>query len=417
MIDLKLIRENPDAAKQGLAKKRVPPETINFLLTMDQKRRTLIQEVEALKAARNDANAKIAEAKRKSTSVETIFGEMKTLSQKIDKIDIEVGEVDQKIDSIIVTIPNIPHISVQDGFGEKANKIVKERGKAPHFAFKPKDHLEIASKLGWISFERATKIAGSGFSLFQGEGARLVRALMNFMVDLHTKKHGYKEIWPPAIVNRKSMFGTGQLPKMEEDMYRLAVDDYFLIPTAEVPVTNLHRDEILDERDLPIKYTAYSPCFRREAGSYGKDTRGLSRVHQFDKVELVQFVKPEHSLEALEALVKDAEEVLQLLELPHRVVSLAAGDLSFAAAKCYDLEAYAPGADKWFEVSSCSAFMDFQARRMNIKYKSAQGGKTQYVHTLNGSGVAFARAIICLLENHQQADGSVKMPKALAPYF
>ena len=240
---------------------------------------------------------------------------------------------------------------------------------------------------------------------------------MNLMVDLHAKKHGYQEIWPPALVNRASMTGTGQLPKMEEDMYRLKDDDYFLIPTAEVPVSNIHRDEILEEKNLPIKYTAYSPCFRREAGSYGKDTRGLSRVHQFDKVELVKFVKPGDSLNELELLVKDAEAVLQALELPYRVVLLCAGDLSFAAAKCYDIEVYAPGMDRWFEVSSCSTFSDFQARRMNIKFRSAKTGKTEYVHTLNGSGVAFARTILCLLENHQQADGSVKLPEALKKYW
>lgn len=416
MLDLKFIRENSDAVKQGLAKKRVPPESIDSLLSLDQKRRSLLQEVEGLKASRNQANTKIAEAKRGGGPAEAVLADMRSISQKICKIDSEVGDIYSKIAIIIDNIPNLPHISVHDGFGQNSNKTVRGWGKTPTFGFKPRDHIEISAKLGWISFERASKVTGSGFPLFEGEGARLVRALMNFMVDLHTKKHGYKEIWPPALVNRKSMYGTGQLPKMEEDMYRLAEDDYFLIPTAEVPVTNLHRDDVLDEKQLPVKYTAYSPCFRREAGSYGKDTRGLSRVHQFDKVELVQFVKPEASIDALEGLVKDAEEVLQLLELPYRVVLLAAGDLSFAAAKCYDLEAYAPGTGKWFEVSSCSTFGDFQARRMNIKYKSAQG-KTQYVHTLNGSGVAFARTIICLLENHQQADGSVKMPKALAPYL
>jgi len=328
-----------------------------------------------------------------------------------------VGGIDEEIANIMANVPNIPDKSTPDGFGTKANKLAREWGKTAKLPFKPKDHIELGAKLGWFSFERAAKLTGSGFALFQGQGARLVRALMNMMVDLHAKKHGYQEIWPPALVNRASMTGTGQLPKMEEDMYRLKDEDYFLIPTAEVPVSNIHRDEVLDEKKLPIKYVAYSPCFRREAGSYGKDTRGLSRVHQFDKVELVKFVKPEDSLDELESLVQDAEEVLQLLELPYRVLLLCAGDLSFSAAKCYDIEVHAPGMDKWFEVSSCSTFGDFQARRMNIKYKSAKDGKQNFVHTLNGSGVAFARTILCLLENHQQADGSIKIPDALKKYL
>jgi len=418
MLDLKLIREEPETVKQGLARKGVKPEEINHLLELDSKRRAFLQEVESLKASRNKANDEISKAKKEGKPAESLINEMKTMSHKISDIDSKVVEINNKIGNIIYDIPNIPDKSVPDGFGANSNKVVRQWGKAPKFSFKPKDHIELSTKLGWVSFEKAAKLSGSGFALFQGEGAGLVRALMNMMIDLHTKKHGYREIWPPALVNRASMTGTGQLPKMEEDMYRLKDDDLFLIPTAEVPVSNVHRDEILSENDLPIKYVAYSPCFRREAGSYGKDTRGLSRVHQFDKVELVKFVKPEHSLDELELLVKDAEEVLQLLELPYRVVLLCAGDLSFAAAKCYDLEVYAPGMDRWFEVSSCSTFGDFQARRMNIRYKSkSEKGKTQFIHTLNGSGVAFARTILCLLENHQQANGSIKIPGALKPYF
>lgn len=417
MLDIKLIREQADIVKKGLARKGVKPEVVGGLLALDETRRKLLQEVEVLKAERNRANDEISRAKRENKPAPALIDQMKSISQKIADFDLKVGDLKSKIECIIYNIPNIPDNSVPDGFGANSNKVVREWGKAPKFSFKPQDHIEIGTKLGWVSFERAAKLAGSGFALFQGEGARLVRALMNMMVDLHTKKHGYQEVWPPALSNRVSMTGTGQLPKMEEDMYKLKDDDLFLIPTAEVPVSNIHRDEVLDEKNLPIKYCAYSPCFRREAGSYGKDTRGLSRVHQFDKVELVKFVKPETSLNELELLVKDAEEVLQLLELPYRVVLLCAGDLSFAGAKCYDLEVYAPGMDKWFEVSSCSTFGDFQARRMSIKYKSLRGGKAEYVHTLNGSGVAFARTILCLLENHQQADGSVKIPAALKPYM
>jgi seryl-tRNA synthetase len=417
MLDLKFIREQPDLVKCGLAKKNAKPELVDSILELDQKRRELLMEVEALKARRNQANDEITRAKKEGQGVESIINEMKAVSQKISIIDKSVGEVDLKIAENAYVIPNIPDESVPEGMPPDNNKVLKTWGELPKFSFKPKDHLELGTKLGWLSFDIGGKITGSAFAFFENEGARLVRGLMNFMLDLHTKKHGYKEVWPPSLANRASMTGTGQLPKFEEDMYRLKDDDYFLIPTAEVPVSNIHRGEILEEKRLPIKYTAYSPCFRREAGSYGKDTKGLSRVHQFDKVELVKFVKPETSLDELETLVQDAEEVLQLLEIPYRVVLLCAGDLSFSGAKCYDIEAYAAGMNKWFEVSSCSVFGDFQARRMNIKYRSDTTGKTQFVHTLNGSGVAFARTIICLMENHQQADGSIKLPKALAKYM
>ena len=322
MLDIKFIRENPEAVKQDLAKKRVPESTISALLKLDEERRDLLQKVEALKAQRNQANDQITLAKREGKPVEPLISAMKSVSQNIADIDSKMGGLDINIQDLMITIPNIPDFSVPEGTSSASNKVVREWGKQSQFAFKPKDHIELAQKLGWISFERAVKLAGSGFSLFQGEGARLVRALMNFMLDLHTKKHGYQEIWPPILVNTKSMTGTGQLPKMEEDMYRLRDDELYLIPTAEVPVTNIHRDEILEGKNLPIKYAAYSPCFRREAGSYGKDTRGLSRVHQFDKVELVKFVKPENALNELELLLKDAEEVLQLLELPYRVLLL-----------------------------------------------------------------------------------------------
>jgi seryl-tRNA synthetase len=297
------------------------------------------------------------------------------------------------------------------------NKVVREWGKPKTFTFAAKDHVALAQQNGWLGLDRASRMSGSGFVLFQGFGARLERGLINFMLDLHTQKHGYTEMSPPFLVNRQSMITTGQLPKLEEDMYRLKDEDYFLIPTAEVPVTNIHRDEVLEEEELPKKYAAYTPCFRREAGSYGKDTKGLTRVHQFDKVELVKFTAPENSMEELESLVQNAEAVLQALELPYRVVLLASGDMSFAASKCYDLEVWSPGSAKWLEVSSCSNFKDFQARRGNIKYRSKTTKKTTLVHTLNGSGVALARIVIALMENGQDANGQISLPAALKPYL
>jgi seryl-tRNA synthetase len=361
-----------------------------------------------------------------------IIDKMKPISQKISSFEAEVEEISQKIDQFRYIIPNIPHKSIPVG-GPENNKIVKSWGKNPSFDFNPRSHIELAELLDIISFGTAAKITGSNFVLFKGLGARLERALINFMLDMHTKKHGYTEIFPPFLVNRRSMTGTGQLPKLEEDMYRLKDDDLFLIPTAEVPVTNIHANDILEESSLPIYYTAYTACFRREAGSYGKDTRGLIRVHQFDKVELVKFVKPESSFDELEKLLNDAEEVLQTLELPYRVNMLATGDISFAAAKCYDIELYAPGTDAYLEVSSCSNFTDFQARRANIKYKPKPNTETrlrpygligpegnpkpEYVHTLNGSGVALARLVVAILENYQNKDGSVRIPQALVPYM
>ena len=417
MLDLKFVREHPDEVKAGLSRKGARPGIIDELLQLDHDRRSILQEADALKAARNEANDEISKAKRSGESVDAIIANMRMVSQNIAELDAKVVDIDNKLASIVIIIPNVPDESTPDGVVPASNRVVRRWGEPRKFSFPSKNHIDLAESLGWISFNRASKITGSGFAMLENTGARLVRALINFMLDLHTRKHGYMEVWPPALVNRASMTGTGQLPLMEEDMYCLRDDDYFLVPTAEVPVSNIHRDEVLKEEDLPIKYVAYTPCFRREAGSYGKDTRGLSRVHQFDKVELVKFVRPDTALDELESLVKDAEEVLQLLEIPYRVTLLCAGDLSFAGAKCYDLEAYAPAADRWLEVSSCSAFSDFQARRMNIKFKPTGGGKVQYVHTLNGSGVALARTIICLLENHQQADGSIRIPKALEPYM
>lgn len=417
MLDLKLIRENPDLYKKKLSAKRVDPKTIDEIIGLDSEKRKLIQETDAFKAKRNDLNDLVSRLKRDGKDITSQIEDGKTLSQKISEIDSKVGHIDENIEVILLNIPNIIDDSVPVGKDATSNKVVREWGKKPEFSFKAKDHVNLTNALGWLSMETGAKISGSAFPVFKGDGAKLERALINFMVDLHAKKHGYQQVWPPLLVNRTSMIGTGQLPKFEEDMYRLKDDDLFLVPTAEVPVTNMHRDEVLIEKDLPAKYVAYTPCFRREAGSYGKDTKGLSRVHQFDKVELVKFVKPEESLNELEKLVQDAEEILQLLEIPYRVVLLSSGDMSFAAAKCYDIEAWAPGTGRWFEVSSCSTFFDFQARRINVKYKPADGGKPKFVHTLNGSGVALARTVLCLLENCQQQDGSVKFPKALQSYL
>jgi seryl-tRNA synthetase len=418
MLDIKFIRENPEAVKAAL-KSRNSKLSVDELLSFDEERRKLLMEAETLKAERNKANDTISAAIKAKKNPKEIIDKMKDVSQKVSDLDKKVGEIDQKLTNLLYVIPNIPDKSVPVG-SPAENKIVRAWGKNPSFDFTPKSHIELADILGIISFGLASKISGSNFVLYMGQGARLERALINFMLDLHTKKHGYKEIFPPFLVNRRSMTGTGQLPKLEEDMYKLKDDDLFLIPTAEVPVTNIHSGDVINEENLPICYTAYTACFRREAGSYGKDTKGLIRVHQFDKVELVKFVKPEASRDEHEKLLKDAEEVLQLLNIPYRVILLATGDLSFAAAKCYDIELYAAGTDAYLEVSSCSNFTDFQARRANIRFRrntKSERRTTEYVHTLNGSGVALARLVVAIIENYQNKDGSVNIPKALVPYM
>ena len=419
MLDIKFIRENKDLVKKGIKDKGVDFDIDKFLQA-DKERRKLLTEVEELKRQKNEVSDKIAKMMKQKRNAKDLIASTKTISQKIAKIEAKVEENEQKFKHFIYEIPNLPHKSVPLGSTPGANKVVKNWGKIPEFGFKPRTHIEIGEILSILDFGRAAKIAGAGFVLYKGVGARLERALFNFMLDLHTKKHGYMEVFPPFLVNRRSMTGTGQLPKLEEDMYRLKDDDLFLIPTAEVPVTNIHANEVLEEESLPIYYTAYTACFRREAGSYGKDTKGLTRVHQFDKVELVKFVKPETSYDELEKLLKDAEEVIQALELPYRVIALCTGDLSFAASKCYDIELWAPGVKKWLEVSSCSNFTDFQARRTNIKYRRTMddGRRTkEYVHTLNGSGVALARLVIAILEIHQNKDSTINIPKALRPYM
>jgi len=417
MLDIRFIRENAKAVKKAIKDKGLNLD-LDALLKLDAQRRGLVAEMEGLKYKKNLLSEEIAKMMLgQKAGAKDLVSDAKTLSQKIAKIKEEVGGVEPKLGKILLEVPNICHKSVPVGSGPKHNKVVRSWGKPLKANFKLRNQLELAEHLGVIDFQRAAKITGSNFVLFMGAGARLERALYNFMLDLHTKKHGYTEVSPPYLVNRASMTGTGQLPKLEEDMYRLKDEDYFLIPTAEVPVTNIHRNEVFKEEELPRCYTAYTACFRREAGSYGKDTRGLTRVHQFDKVELVKFVRPENSLDELESLVKDAEEVLQLLEIPYRVVVLCTGEISFAGSKCYDLEAWAPASQMWLEVSSCSNFTDFQARRANIRYRSSRTNKLAYVHTLNGSGVALARTVIALLENHQRPEGNITIPKALVPYM
>jgi len=415
VLDLKWIRENPETVRKGLEAKfsRI---SLDELLSLDQERRAFLKEVEDLKAQKNQASEEIARLKKAGQPAEDRIAALKETSQKIVDLDAKVGDVVAKVDKIVYTIPNIPHADVPVAPGPTGNVVVRTWGEPKKLDFKGKDHLDLAAQNSWLSMDLGSKISGSGFPVYKGQGARLERGLINFMIDLHTRKHGYTEIWAPALVNRASMTGTGQLPKMEEDMYKLKDDELFLIPTAEVPITNLLRDEVVNEEDLPIKYTGYTPCFRREAGSYGKDTRGLSRVHQFDKVEMVKFVHPEKGLSELESLVGEAEAVLQALELPYRVLLLGSGDMSFAAAKCYDLEVWAPATGKWFEVSSCSWFGDFQARRANIRFRSKASKKMEFVHTLNGSGLALARIVLCLMENFQKADGSIELPPALRKY-
>jgi len=415
MLDMDFIRRNPDIVKDAIRNKHESAD-VDELLRLDEERRSLLFQAEQLRSKRNEASKAISRMKKEGHDASAMIAEMRGIGDRIKELEGSLKELEPKIQHIYMRIPNVPAPDVPVGEDERSNEFVKQWGERRQFDFAPKTHWDIAADLGIIDFPAAAKVAGSGFSLFVGMGAKLERALYTFMLDLHTTRHGYKEVMPPLIVNRAAMTGTGQLPKLEEDMYICEVDDLFLIPTAEVPVTNIHRDEILDGDRLPIYYTAYTPCFRREAGSYGKDTRGLMRVHQFDKVEMVKFVRPETSYDELESLLADAEEVLQTLGVEYRVMKLCTGDLSFAAAKCYDIEIWAPGIERWLEVSSCSNFEDFQARRANIRFKDP-GGKPQFVHTLNGSGVALARLVAVLLEQYQNPDGTVTVPEALRPYL
>jgi len=417
MLDLKFIRENLEAVKQGAANKKHKVDLERFT-ELDEQRREKIQIVEKMKQQRNSVSQKIAKLKKSGESAKTYINQMQTVANAIKELDESLKTIESELYEIQTWIPNPPHTSSPVGASEDDNIEVKRWG-TPNIDFTPKPHWEIAENLGIVDFLRGSKVAGSFFVNYVGQGARLQRALINFMIDMHVQKHGYTEMSPPFVVNRQSMFTTGQLPKLEEDMYLAQVDDLFLIPTAEAPLTNLHRDETLQEQEMPYKYTAYSPCFRREAGSYGKDTRGLFRLHQFDKVEMVLFTKADKSYEALETLLLNAEDVLQALELPYRVIELCTADLSFAAAKCYDIEVWSPSKDgkSWLEVSSCSNMEAFQARRGNIRYRNAETGKLEFVHTLNGSGLALPRTIIAILENYQTDEGTVIVPEALRPYF
>ncbi len=416
MLDIKYIRENPEKVREALNRKKDKFD-LDGLLEADSKRREVLYEVEQLKNRQNVVSKEIPKMKASGQDVSKIMEEMKGLSEEIKKYDEHVKELEQKIEYLILRIPNVPHESVPDGETDADNIEIRKWGEPRQFDFEPKAHWEIGEKLDILDFEKAAKVTGSRFTFVKGLGARMERALINFMLDLHTTKHGYTEVFPPFMVNRASMTGTGNLPKFEEDVFKLSNVDYFLIPTAEVPVTNMYREQILDAKDLPIKHAAYSACFRSEAGSAGRDTRGLIRQHQFNKVELVKFVTPETSYDELEKLTRDAEEVLQLLGLPYRVVKICIGDLGFSAAMKYDLEVWMPSYGRYVEISSCSNFEAFQARRANIRYKTQPKDKAQFVHTLNGSGVAAGRTTAAILENYQQKDGSVEIPEAIREYM
>lgn len=415
MIDLKRLREEPDATRDALTRRS--PDfagVLDDILAIDSRRREVLQRVEARKAERNTASEDVARRKKAGEDASEVLATLKDLSASIKEDDLALRDIEQSLRDRLLTVPNLPLDGVPLG-DATANAVLDTWGTRPEFSFEPQPHWEIAEALGLIDFTRGAKVTGSGFPVYTGQGARLVRALISFMLDLHVDEHGYREIWPPALVNEDSARGTGQLPDLEGQMY--GVDDLFLVPTAEIPVTNLHRDEILADGELPRAYAAYSPCFRREAGAHGKDTRGIRRIHQFDKVELVQLCRPEDSPGVLEAMRGHVEAVLQRLDIPYRVVALATGDLGFASARTYDLEVWAAGVQDWLEASSASTFTDFQARRANIRYRPDGGGKPTYVHTLNASGLALPRTIIALLENNQQADGSVAIPEPLVKYL
>ena len=416
MLDIKLIRSNPEILKKAL-QKRKDNFDVNGLLSLDEKRRKTLVELEQLRNKQNENSKLIPKYKKEGKDVSSLMEEMKSLSEKIKALDAEVRKIDEELNAILLTIPNIPHESVPMGDSDEDNVEVRRWGEPRKFDFTPKPHWEIGENLDILDFSKAAKVTGARFTFYKGLGARLERALMNFMLDLHVDKHGYVEVFPPFLVHRNSMIGTGQLPKFEEDAFKVSDTDYFLIPTAEVPVTNMYREQILDVKDLPIKHVAYSACFRAEAGAAGRDTRGLIRQHQFNKVELVKFTTPETSYEELEKLTRDAEEVLQMLEIPYRVVKICVGDLGFTAAMKYDIEVWMPSYNRYVEISSCSNFEDFQARRAGIKFRRGLNEKPEFVHTLNGSGVALGRATACILENYQQEDGSVVVPKVLREYL
>ena len=418
MIDVRLLRQDPAGVRASLMRRGDPAvgEAVDSALELDRRWRSVVTEGEALRAERNAQTEEVARKKRAREPADELLQGLKASAERAKALDAEARALDEALRDLLSRIPNLPHAAIPTGTVD-ANRVLRTWGEQLSFAFTPRPHWELGESLGILDLARGSKIAGSGFPVFTGAGARLVRALANFMLDLHTTEHGYLEIAPPYLVSRATLTGTGQLPKLEEDMYASPKDDLFLIPTAEVPLTNLHRDEILEADSLPLAFVAFTPCFRREAGAAGKDTRGLLRVHQFDKVELVRLVRPEASEADHELLTGHAEAVLRRLELPYRVVELASGDTGFSAARTYDLEVWAAGVGTWLECSSASTFTDFQARRANIRFRPAPGAKPEFVHTLNASGVAFARTIAALLENNQSADGTVGIPAALRPYF
>jgi seryl-tRNA synthetase len=416
MLDLSFVRDNLEQVKQKMRERGLADVLGNFE-AMDRERRKLLSEVESRRARRNIVSDEIASLKKRKQDATHLIAEMKPLSEEIQRLDEQAKACDERLREVLRIVPNVPHLSVPVGRGAEDNQEVRRWGEPRRFDFEPKAHWDLGPALGILDFERATKIAGARFAVYARMGARLERALANFMLDLHTREHGYTEILPPFIVNSASLFGTGQLPKFREDLFKLEGTDYWLIPTAEVPVTNLYRDEVLEAEKLPVKHCAWTACFRSEAGSYGKDTRGIIRQHQFQKVELVKFTLPETSYDELESLTRDAEAILQRLELPYRVVTLCTADLGFSSAKTYDLEVWLPAAREYKEISSCSNFEAFQARRANLRFRRSKAGRTEFVHTLNGSGLAVGRTWLALIENYQQADGSVLVPTALRPYL
>ncbi len=416
MLDARFVRDNPEKVIKALKDRGYDPGIIDDFLSIEEQRRLLLLDVERYRQERNALSEKISRIKKEGADVAAETEKARSISDEIKTKEETLKELDEKTRNFLLNIPNIPHKSVPIGKDETENREMRRWGEPRQFEFEPMNHWDIGEMLGIIDFDRASKIAGARFSLMKGMGAKLERSLMNFMLDLNTSK-GYKEVFPPIIVNRESMTGTGQLPKFAQELFIINDPELYLIPTAEVPVTNIHRNEILREEDLPIYYTAYTPCFRREAGSYGKDVRGLIRQHQFNKVELVKFVKPEDSYNELESLTGDAEEILQKLELPYRAIALCTGDLGFSASKTYDLEVWLPAQQKYREISSCSNFTDYQARRASIRFRREGKKGTDFVHTLNGSGLAIGRTLIAILENYQQGDGSVVIPEALRPYM
>jgi len=416
MLEAKYIRDHIDEVRQRLSLRGQNIDLEQFV-QIDGERRKAIQEWEKLRALQKKVSDEVSKKKREGQDGADLIAEMKKVSQELKDLDGVVQEKEKGLNDFLLTVPNLPHATVPVGKDSSDNAEVRRWGEVPKFGFEPKAHWDIGEELGILDFKSGAKIAGARFTLYLDLGAKLERALINFMLDLHTREHGYREVLPPFMVNRFTMTGTGQLPKFEEELFKIEGTDYFLIPTAEVPVTNIHQDEVLEEEVLPLYYTAYTPCFRKEAGSYGKDTRGLIRQHQFNKVELVKFAKPEHSYDELEKLLSNAEEVLKRLKLPYRIVNLCTGDLGFAASKTYDIEVWLPGQNTFKEISSCSNFEDFQARRAKIRYRISGKSKTEYVHTLNGSGLAVGRTLVAILENYQQANGSVIIPEVLRPYL